>query len=260
MPSTALDSNIFRDIFTTAEMRDVFSDEYPHAAVISKSRRRSRACRGAWASSRRTPRARSFRNAKIENIDFAKLKTQTERIGYPILGVVQQIVALCDKGLGEWCHWGATTQDITDTATIMQVRAALDLVEAEIEKIAAALAELVAALSRYADGRAQQSAAGGADHVRLQDRVAARGVPAPSPAAEGNAPARAGRRIRRRGGTLSSLGADGLKVQAGADGRTEARPAGNRLAHGARPHRRGRLFPWRWSPARSARLRWTSSC
>ena len=62
--------------------------------------------------------------------------TQTERIGYPILGVVQQIVALCDNGLGEWCHWGATTQDITDTATVMQIRAALDLIEADMEAIA----------------------------------------------------------------------------------------------------------------------------
>jgi 3-carboxy-cis,cis-muconate cycloisomerase len=74
------------------------------------------------------------RKCRVENIDFAKLKATTERIGYPILGVVQQIVALCEKGLGEWCHWGATTQDITDTATIMQIRAALALVEADMEK------------------------------------------------------------------------------------------------------------------------------
>jgi 3-carboxy-cis,cis-muconate cycloisomerase len=70
------------------------------------------------------------------------LKATTERIGYPILGVVQQIVSLCNDGLGEWCHWGATTQDITDTATIMQIRSALDLVEADMEKIAAALTDL----------------------------------------------------------------------------------------------------------------------
>jgi 3-carboxy-cis,cis-muconate cycloisomerase len=55
---------------------------------------------------------------------------------------VQQIVALCDRGLGEWAHWGATTQDITDTATVMQIRAALDLVERDMEAVAAALAKL----------------------------------------------------------------------------------------------------------------------
>ncbi len=44
-------------------------------------------------------------------------------------------------------------------------------------------------------------------------------------------------------GTLASLGTDGLKVQASADGRAGPRPAGDRLAHDARPHRRGRLLP-----------------
>src|SRR3712207_8903816 len=56
----------------------------------------------------------------------SKLKAQTERIGYPVLPVVQQLVGLCRDGLGEWCHWGATTQDITDTATVMQMRDGLD--------------------------------------------------------------------------------------------------------------------------------------
>ena len=75
-------------------------------------------------------------------LDFVKLKAETERIGYPVLPLVQQLVALCRDGLGEWCHWGATTQDVTDTATIMQVREALTLVEADIEAIADALAGL----------------------------------------------------------------------------------------------------------------------
>jgi hypothetical protein len=47
---------------------------------------------------------------------------------------------LCRDGLGEWCHWGATTQDITDTATVLQIREALDLIEADLGTIADALA------------------------------------------------------------------------------------------------------------------------
>ena len=49
--------------------------------------------------------------------------------------MVQQLVALCRDGLGEWCHWGATTQDITDSATVMQIREALVLVEADLNGI-----------------------------------------------------------------------------------------------------------------------------
>ena len=59
-----------------------------------------------------------------------------------MLPVVQQLVKLCKDGLGEWSHWGATTQDITDTATVLQIREALALVESEIAGICDALAAL----------------------------------------------------------------------------------------------------------------------
>src|SRR5262249_62177544 len=85
---------------------------------------------------------------RIDIIDFARLKQQTERIGYPVLPVVQQIVEKCPGGLGEWCHWGATTQDITDTAAVMQIREALQLVEQDLDAISASLADLA---RRYRD-------------------------------------------------------------------------------------------------------------
>ena len=89
-----------------------------------------------------------LRHCSIAEYDFAKLKAETERIGYPVLPAVKQLVALCRDGLGEWCHWGATTQDITDTATILQIREALDLIEADMVAIADALAALA---RRYRD-------------------------------------------------------------------------------------------------------------
>src|SRR4029079_12152944 len=80
-----------------------------------------------------------------DQIDMAKLREQTERIGYPVLGVVSQLNALCRDKLGEYCHWGATTQDITDTATVLQIRESLAIVERELAAISAALAKLAKA-------------------------------------------------------------------------------------------------------------------
>ena len=122
-------------------MRQVFSDEGRTAYYldIEAALARAQARLGVIPEAA----AREIdRQCRIENIDLARLKQQTERIGYPILGVVQQIVDLCADGLGEWCHWGATTQDITDTAAILQIRAALALVENEMEVIAGVLADL----------------------------------------------------------------------------------------------------------------------
>src|SRR5262245_64413635 len=141
MTATGLDSASFRDIFSTAEMRGVFSDETRTGCYLEIERALARAQARLGIIPQQAAREIEEK-ARIENIDLARLKQQTERIGYPILGVVQQIVGLCTDGLGEWCHWGATTQDITDTAAIMQIRAALELVEKDMEATAAALAEL----------------------------------------------------------------------------------------------------------------------
>jgi len=141
MPATALDSLIFRDIFSTPEMRQVFSDEQRTAYYLEIEAALARA-QGKLGIIPENAMHEIVGKCRIENIDMARLKQQTERIGYPILGVVQQIVGLCKDDLGEWCHWGATTQDITDTAAILQIRAALDLVEKDIEAISASLADL----------------------------------------------------------------------------------------------------------------------
>ena len=141
MPSTILDSAVFRDIFTTEAMRNVFSDEnrvqkyldFEKALAVAQARLKiipQEACDDI------------VKHCDVAEYDMAKLKEATERIGYPVLPVVQQLVKLCKDKLGEWSHWGATTQDITDTATVMQIREALDLVGAEIDGICAALASL----------------------------------------------------------------------------------------------------------------------
>jgi 3-carboxy-cis,cis-muconate cycloisomerase len=141
MPATAIDSAIFRDIFGTEAMRNVFSDgnRIQKYLDFEAALARAQARRGI------IPQAACdeiLRHCKVDQFDFAKLKAQTERIGYPVLPVVQQLVGLCKDGLGEWCHWGATTQDVTDTATILQIREGLTLIEQDIAAISDSLAAL----------------------------------------------------------------------------------------------------------------------
>src|SRR5690348_92442 len=141
MTATAVDSRVFRDIFSTEPMRRVFSDEnrIQRYLDIEAALARVQARLGIIPME---AAEEICRHCSADQYDVDKLKKQTERIGYPVLPVVQQLVALCRDGLGEWCHWGATTQDITDTATVLQIREALDLVAADIDAIAASLAGL----------------------------------------------------------------------------------------------------------------------
>jgi 3-carboxy-cis,cis-muconate cycloisomerase len=147
MPAGIIDSRIFGNIFSTEAMRRVWSDENRTACYLEIERALAKV-QGEMGIIPREAADEIARNCDVSKIDFDKLRAQTERIGYPVLGVVSQLNALCRDKLGEYCHWGATTQDITDTATVMQVRAGLDLVDDDLRAIAAALASLA---RRYRD-------------------------------------------------------------------------------------------------------------
>jgi 3-carboxy-cis,cis-muconate cycloisomerase len=141
MPASATDSLIFRDIFGTEAMRGIFSDEarLQHYLDIEAALARVQARLGIIPQE---AAEEIGRHCHAGEFDYATLKAETERIGYPVLPVVQQLVALCRHGYGEWCHWGATTQDITDTAMVLQIRDALGLVEEDLNAIVASLAGL----------------------------------------------------------------------------------------------------------------------
>ena len=213
MTATALDSAIFRDIFSTPEMRQIFSDEARTGYYLEIEAALARV-QGRLGIIPEKAAREIERQCRIENIDLARLKQQTERIGYPILGVVQQLVALCPDGLGEWCHWGATTQDITDTATILQIRAAFGPIEKDMEAIAAAHADLA---RRHRDTPM-------AGRSNLQQAVPITfGFKAASLLAAMQRHRQRLAELRPRvlvgefagaAGTLASLGGDGLKVQA----------------------------------------------
>jgi 3-carboxy-cis,cis-muconate cycloisomerase len=140
MPSTVFDSGIFRDLFGTPAMRSVFSDE----ALVARYVEVETALARAEASVGIVPAAAAEGIGSLstaEAIDIAKLKAETDVVGYPIVGLVHQMARQCGEA-GRYVHWGATTQDIMDTATVLQVRDALRIVEADLEGVEAALVKL----------------------------------------------------------------------------------------------------------------------
>jgi 3-carboxy-cis,cis-muconate cycloisomerase len=140
MSATVFDSAIFRDAFGTPAMRAVFGDD----AAIRRYVEVEVALAAAEARIGVIPQEAAqtiARLARPEAIDRAKLKAETDLVGYPIVGLVRQLGAQCGEA-GRYLHWGATTQDIMDTATVLQVRDALALVAADLAALAAALSDL----------------------------------------------------------------------------------------------------------------------
>lgn len=141
MAASIIDSRIFQGIFSSDAMRHVWSDENRTQKYLDIECALAKV-QGRLGLIPQEAADEIVSHCHLEQIDMDLLRQQTERIGYPILGVVSQLNKLCRDKLGEYCHWGATTQDITDTATVLQIREALVLVDEELAAIAQGLAKL----------------------------------------------------------------------------------------------------------------------
>ncbi len=146
-----LQSTLFGDMFGTEAMRAAFGElafilrcaEVEAALARAQSRLGIVPSEAAAAISA----AVASLGAIPDGLDLERLKRETETVGYPILPLVRQLAERAGAA-GRWLHWGATTQDIMDTAAILQIRDGLRLIEADLAAVRGHLAGLA---RRYRD-------------------------------------------------------------------------------------------------------------
>jgi len=78
---------------------------------------------------------------RLEAIDLPALRRDTAQVGYPIVPLVTQLVGACGEA-GRWVHFGATTQDVMDTALVLQIQRAAALVFQPLEQVCEVLRDL----------------------------------------------------------------------------------------------------------------------
>jgi adenylosuccinate lyase len=211
MPTT-LDCALLRDVFGSSDMRDAFDTR----AMVQGWLDAEAALAAAEADVGVIPAAaaeRIGREAHAEHYDFELLRAGIAESLHPLVPLIRALTERCGEH-GAYVHWGATTQDITDTGMVLQVRATMSLLH---ELVAAArvsserLAGRYAATPMPARTHGQQAvpitfglkAAGWADELaRVECRLADAGERA-CVAQLGGA-----------GGTLATLGGDAQRVLA----------------------------------------------
>jgi 3-carboxy-cis,cis-muconate cycloisomerase len=78
--------------------------------------------------------------AKPANVNLANLLTRSRVVGYPILPLIREITPELDHGRAARIHYGATTQDIMDTALAMQLAEAIARLDALLDTFGQAIA------------------------------------------------------------------------------------------------------------------------
>ena len=140
-----LQSTLFGDLFGTAAMREAFGEPalIRNCVTVEAALARAQARLGivpqdaAAAISRAADAIVSGRDA----LDLERLKRETATVGFPILPLVRQLSERAGEA-GRYLHWGATTQDIIDSAVVLQIRDGLVLIEAELTTLRGHLATL----------------------------------------------------------------------------------------------------------------------
>jgi 3-carboxy-cis,cis-muconate cycloisomerase len=140
MTMTPLDSTIFGPLFTDAEISALLTDEaFVRTLVdVEKALARAEARVGVIAASA----GETIGKARADEIDIAVLAKGTVGSGFPIIALVQELRKQVGAEAAPFVHWGATTQDIMDTALVLQLRSAVNLIRTRLGEIGRHLSSL----------------------------------------------------------------------------------------------------------------------
>jgi len=140
-------SHLYASLFYQADMTEIFSDhallKYMIQAEVALAKAQAQV--GVIPESAAAIIADVANTQGIQAIDFENLAIATGLAGNIAIPFVKQFTAAVkavDEDASRYVHWGATSQDILDTACILQARDALDVVEFQLRHAYAASLEL----------------------------------------------------------------------------------------------------------------------
>src|SRR5258706_1015071 len=135
-----LSSQIFAPLFNDEDVSQLLSDRAFVGALVEVEIALARA--EARVGVIPTTAAEQIGSVQAEKIDIAALAQGTLRSGFPIIALVQELRKQVGIDAAAYVHWGATTQDIVDTACVLQMRSVIKVMRRRIAQIVTGLSAL----------------------------------------------------------------------------------------------------------------------
>src|SRR5262245_32425361 len=141
-------SSLFSPLFSSAAMRAVVDDRARLQRMLDfeTALARAEAAVGVIPTDAMEPIAAA---CKAELYDMAALAAAAPAAGNILIPLVKALTAEVAKSNAEaakWVHWGATSQDVIDTALVLELRDGIDVLLKDIDK---AIAGFLALAGRY---------------------------------------------------------------------------------------------------------------
>lgn len=125
-----IDSPYYAHLYSTEAMRAVFDSRrrYQRWLDIEIALARVQADLGVIP---REAAEEISKKARLELLDEAFIRQELEATGHSLMPLLKAVGRVCDKGLGEYIHFGPTTQDIQDTSAVLELREAMHILLAD---------------------------------------------------------------------------------------------------------------------------------
>jgi len=141
--STSL-SPLLAPMLSSAAMRAVCDDVayLQHMLDFEAALARAEAATGVIPANAVAPIEQACRAEKFDLAALAEAATRSGNLAIPLVKVLTAAVAKADADAARYVHWGATSQDVIDTAAMLTLRAAIDALLPDVDRAIAGFAKL----------------------------------------------------------------------------------------------------------------------
>jgi len=141
--STSL-SPLLAPMLSSAAMRAVCDDAayLQHMLDFEAALARAEAAAGVIPARAATPIANACKAGAFDLGALAEAATRSGNLAIPLVKALTADVAKADADAARYVHWGATSQDVIDTAGMLTLRAAIDALLPDIDRAIAGFAKL----------------------------------------------------------------------------------------------------------------------
>jgi 3-carboxy-cis,cis-muconate cycloisomerase len=141
--STSL-SPLLAPMLSSAAMRAVCDDVayLQHMLDFEAALARAEAATGVIPASAAGPIEKACKAGSFDLADLAEAATRSGNVAIPLVKALTAAVARDDAEAARYVHWGATSQDVIDTAAMLTLRAGVDALLRDLDRAIAGFARL----------------------------------------------------------------------------------------------------------------------
>lgn len=137
-------ARLIESLATTEPLAELFSDKSVLQAMLDFEAALARAEARAGVIPKTAAEPISFA-ARVRHFNIPSLVRETLRAGTPTIPVVKALTEKLRRAGSDaagWVHWGATSQDVADTALVLLLQRAQPILTADLERLEKALVSL----------------------------------------------------------------------------------------------------------------------